>query len=260
MSEQLTRLADDFWNIRGVFKLGGVVNIGTHCSIARRPNGKFVVLDAYALNEELKRQVDALTNNGDDIEAVINLHPFHTVNVEGMHEQYPDAAIYGTARHVERFPDLPWQPELSESAELQALFADEFEFSVPAGVDFISANENVHFSSVLAFHKSSNTLHVDDTLMCLELPGPLSKLSNKNLLGFHPTLSKALEKRAGAAADFREWAKQYAARMSGCDHLCAAHAATISDCAEQGGGLSDRILKALAKVEKTLSSHEKKYG
>ncbi len=260
MSKELVQLADDFWNIRGIFRLGGVVNIGTHCSIARRPNGKFVVLDAYVLNAKQKREVDALTNNGDDIEAVINLHPFHTMNVEGMHEQYPNAAIYGTARHVERFPNLPWQPELSESAELQAQFAGEFEFSVPAGVDFISANENVHFSSVLAFHKSSNTLHVDDTLMCLELPGPLGLLSNKNLLSFHPTLAKALEQRPGAAADFRQWAKEFAARMSGCEQLCAAHAATITHCAEQGDGLTERVLKALAKVEKTLSAHEKNYG
>ena len=34
-----------------------------------------------------------------------------------------------------------------------------------AGVDFISDREVIHFSSVLALHRNSNTLHVDDTLM-----------------------------------------------------------------------------------------------
>jgi hypothetical protein len=41
----------------------------------------------------------------------------------------------------------------TEDPELHAQFAEDFEFSVPRGVDFISANENVHFSSVLVLHR-----------------------------------------------------------------------------------------------------------
>jgi hypothetical protein len=42
---------------------------------------------------------------------------------------------------------------------------------VLVSVDFISDNENHNFSSVLAYHLASKTLHVDDTLILLRLPG-----------------------------------------------------------------------------------------
>ncbi|MFT6377963.1 MAG: hypothetical protein ACJARS_004626, partial [bacterium] len=50
MSDPLIHVADDFWNIRGSFKIFGVVDIGTHASLVRRPNGRFVLLDAYTLS------------------------------------------------------------------------------------------------------------------------------------------------------------------------------------------------------------------
>jgi hypothetical protein len=53
MSEQIIKIADDFWNIRGEFKIGGIVNIGTHASLVRCASGKFVLLDAYTLNSAL---------------------------------------------------------------------------------------------------------------------------------------------------------------------------------------------------------------
>ncbi len=61
MSDQILQVSDDFWNIRGDFKIGGILNIGTHASLVRRGNGKFVLLDAYTLQGEVKEQVDALT-------------------------------------------------------------------------------------------------------------------------------------------------------------------------------------------------------
>ena len=87
MSKQILKVSDDFWNIRGDFKIGGVLNIGTHASLVRRGNGKFVLLDAYTLKGKVKAQVDALSNDGADIEAIINLHPFHTVHVHKVHQQ-----------------------------------------------------------------------------------------------------------------------------------------------------------------------------
>lgn len=260
MALQLIQVSNDFWNIRGEFKIGGVINIGTHCSLVRLANGKFLFLDALTLDADSKQQVDELTNNGRDIQAILNLHPFHTVHVKGIHAQYPDVPLYGTKRHIERFPDINWQPELVESPECQALFANDLEFSIPAGVDFISANENVHFSSVLALHKASGTLHVDDTLMYLQLPGRLKAVTEKGALRFHITLAKALEPRAGAAQDFRQWATDLAARWHGNENLCAAHSATLLNAAAGGKPLSKRILAALGKTEKILRAHEKKYG
>ena len=258
MSEAVLKISDNFWNIRGVFKIAGLLNIGTHASLVKLQSGNFVLLDAYTLKDDIKKQIDELTNNGADIEAIINLHPFHTVHVEAAHAQYPNAKLYGTQRHIEKFPELPWQSELTESEELAKLYAADLEFSVPAGVDFISSNEHLHFSSVLAYHKASKTIHADDTLMYLQLPGPLGKLK-KPEVSFHPTLAKTLEKRAGACKDFRSWAHALAAQWSDAQQLCAAHSAAYIPNGNESLSLSRKILNALEKVEKTLQSHENKF-
>lgn len=259
MSEQLLQVADGFWNIRGDFKLGGVLNIGTQASLVQRANGKFLLLDAYTLQGEVKRRVDALTDNGAALDAIINLHPFHTVHVAPVHAQFPRARLYGTRRHRERFPELPWQAELSESAACAALFAEDFDFSVPAGVDFISSNENLHFSSVLAYHRASKTIHSDDTLMYLRLPGALGRLKPPQV-GFHPTLAKTLEKRPGAAQAFRDWANALAERWAAAENLCAAHTAALLGRDNTGPSVAERMRAALGKVEKTLRKHEQTFG
>ena len=79
-------------------------------------------------------------------------------------------------------------------------------------VDFISANENVHFSSVLVLHRASKTIHVDDTLMYVRLPRMMGAFGLTDVMSFHPTLPKALEKRAGAARDFRDWTEELTER------------------------------------------------
>lgn len=259
MSEQILNISGNFWNIRGDFKIGGILNIGTHASIVRCTNGKFVLLDAYTLHGKLKNQVDALTNNGADLEAIINLHPFHTIHVQRVHELYPNAKLYGTQRHHDKFSELPWQPQLTESNEFAALFADDFEFSVPAGVDFISNNENLHFSSVLAYHKASKTIHSDDTLMYLKFPSIIGVLK-KPEISFHMTLPQTLEKRSGAALDFRNWATQLTVKWADAENLCAAHSATLQGHKSLSPSIAEKIASALKKVEKTLQAHERKFG
>lgn len=248
----MLRIADDFLNIRGSFKVGGLIDIGTQCSLVRRASGKFVFLDSYTLSGKVQRDVDALTNGGKDVEAILNLHPFHTVHVRAMHERYPKARLYGTARHLSRLPDLPWEKTRTEQARLHKLFEADFEFSVPRGVDFISANENVHFSSVLAFHRASRTIHVDDTLMYVRLPLPARVLGFQDTLLFHPTLRQALEKRNGAGRDFREWAEELAADWRDAENLCAAHTTALIAAKNRGATIHDRILAALEKVSGTL--------
>lgn len=76
----LLRVADSFVNIRGSFKIGPL-DIGTHCSLVKRKNGKWLMLDSLKLEPDVKAQVDQLTNDGKDIESIVNLHPFHTVRV-----------------------------------------------------------------------------------------------------------------------------------------------------------------------------------
>jgi hypothetical protein len=260
MVPHIIQVADDFWNIRGSFKIGGVVDIGTQASLVRRGNGKFVFLDSYTLSGVVEREVLELTNGGQDVEAILNVHPFHTVFARKMHERFPQAKLYGTARHVSRLPELPWEALRTEDPELHAMFGEDFDFSVPRGVDFVSANENVHFSSVLVLHRPSKTIHVDDTLMYVRLPRLMRVVGLPDAMGFHPTLAKALEKRAGAASDFRDWAEELAQRWRDAENLCAAHTATLTARKNQGPSIQARLVKALGKVGSTLAAHERKYG
>lgn len=258
MSSKILQIADNFWNIRGSFKIAGFIDIGTQASLVKLESGKFVFLDSYTLDGSVLKEVEQLTNNGKDVVAVLNLHPFHTIHVEWMFEHYPDAKHYGTARHLSKFPDLQWQQTCTEDPETQALFSEDFEFSVPRGVDFISDNENVHFSSVLVFHPTSRTIHVDDTLMYIRLPLLMRFFGLPDALSFHPTFGKVLEKRAGAVHDFRLWANELADNWRNAQNLCAAHTATLV-VKDQETSLRDRIIKALDKVEAKLDVHEREY-
>jgi hypothetical protein len=260
MKEQIIAISNGFWNIRGSFKLGGVVDIKTHASLVKRANGNFVFLDSYSLGRDAIEHVADIVGSSGKIEAILNVHPFHTMNVARMHELYPEARLYGTARHLERFPDLPWEAEHTEDSELHALYADDFEFSVPAGVDFVSANDNIHFSSVLIMHPASHTIHVDDTFMYIQLPRLLHLVGAKDSLGFHPTLSKALEKRAGAVADFRAWAESLIDDWRDAENLCAAHTGPLLANDNTGASIHDRLQKALRKSEPKLRLHERRYG
>lgn len=249
---RIIKISDQFWNIRGSFKIGGLLDIGTQASLVRCGDGRFVFLDSLTLDDATRKEVDAITDDGSAVAAVFNLHPFHTVHVTEMHQAFPDAVHYGTQRHLERFADLNWAAERTEDAALHALFADDFSFSVPRGVDFISDNPNLHFSSVLAYHRASKTMHVDDTLMYMKLPKPLG-----TSVSFHLTLAKCLEQRAGATDDFRAWANELIADWGDAQHLCAAHSHAFLNCAD---GLGPHMQQALDKVEKKLVKHQRKFG
>jgi len=255
MPNNIIQIADDFWNIRGSFKIGGVIDIGTHASLVKRANGKFLFLDSYSLTGPVKRKISELTDNGAAVETILNLHPFHTIHVKRMHEMFPAADLYGTSRHISRNPDLPWKNLQTDDPKLHALFGDDFDFSVPRGVDFISNNENIHFSSVLAYHRASRTIHADDTLMCFRLP-----MSGAGAVRFHPTLARALEKRAGAAADFRQWAEALIEQWGGAENLCAAHNSALTKKTLKSGKLHGRLAGALRRTQVTLRAHERKFG
>jgi hypothetical protein len=256
----MLKVSEDFWNIRGSYKIGGVIDVGTQVSLVRRANGRFIFLDAYTLSASVQVEIDDLTDGGKKVEAILNLHPFHTLHVRKMQKQFPLARLYGTARHLARFPELPWEEERTEDAALHERYGEDFDFSVPRGVDFISANEKVHFSSVLALHRASATIHSDDTLMYIRMPAVMRLFGMSDAVGFHPTLVKALEKRAGAVRDFREWAEELIENWGGAKNLCTAHTAVLLDGENRGPAIQDRLRKALEKVDHTLQAHERKYG
>lgn len=258
MADNLIQIAPEFWNIRGSFRIGGVVDIGTQASLVRMTGGGFLLLDAYEADEAVTDQILALTDGGQNIRAILNLHPFHTVHVKAVHARFPHAILYGSARHHLRAPDLPWADETVDDPACHALFADDLQFSVPAGVDFISDDEKVHFSSVLAMHPASRTLHVDDTLTFLKVPVFDALLGKDGHLRFHPTLGAALERRAGAAAAFRHWAAELSDTVANYETVCAAHIGVLR--VSGGATLGDRIRSALAKVAGTLDKHTATYG
>lgn len=260
MTGRIITVADSFWNIRGSFRIKGLIDVGTQVSLVRLASGKFVFLDSYSLDRATMRGVAKLTGGIENVEAILNVHPFHTVHVERMHELFPQAALHGTARHRSRFPSLPWSEANCEDQALHRHYADDFEFSVPRGVDFVSENEDVHFSSVLVSHPESRTMHVDDTLVYLRLPGPLRALGLGDSVSFHPTLASALEKRAGSVADFQGWATELIERWSDTENLCAAHTAALLARNNTGAPLHERLLMALEKTGKTLERHRRKYG
>lgn len=255
---QILSIAENFWNIRGSFRIGGVLNIGTQASLVQLASGRFVLLDSLRLDSTTRSRINRITEDGKLIDAILNLHPFHTVHVEAMHRTFPEARLYGTRRHHERFADLPWEPETTESPALHQLFAPELDFSVPRGVDFVSPNPNLHFSSVLVRHRASATLHVDDTLIYMRLPGPLQRLSQAGRLAFHPTLAQVLEKRPGAAAEFRAWAKALITDWADVRHLCAAHTHALTDPGSRQP--MTRVAQALNRVESLLARHQRRYG
>lgn len=260
MAEEIIEVSSNFWNIRGSFKVGGVVDIKTQVSLLRLCNGNYLFLDSYSLGHSAVDRVADIVGSNGKIQAILNLHPFHTVHVKRMHELYPSARLHGTVRHLALFPDLPWEAERTEETELHALYADDLDFSVPRGVDFVSANSNIHFSSVLAMHTASGTIHVDDTLMYIPLPRLLRLVGIRDSLGFHPTLSMALEKRAGAVTEFRDWAQQLIDDWRDAQNLCAAHSGTLLARDNTGASISKRLEKALRKCEPRLRIHRLRYG
>ena len=260
MTEKIVQVAENFWNIRGSFRIGGVVDIGTQASLVRLASGNFLLLDSYAMSETLREEIKLILGDGGEIEAILNLHPFHTVHVERMHELFPEARLHGTQRHLARFPELPWEEVRSEDEELHEWYSDDLDFTIPRGVDFISANENVHFSSVLAYHRASGTIHVDDTLMYIQLPRLMSLVGLRDRVSFHPTLAMALEKREGAAAEFREWAEEFTEVWGDAENLCAAHSGTLLAGTNRGASIGERIRKASGRCELILRRHERRYG
>jgi hypothetical protein len=113
---------------------------------------------------------------------------------------------------------------------------------------------------VLALHRASKTIHVDDTLMYVPFPAIVRALGPSGMLSFHPTLKRALQKRAGAAGDFRAWAEALAEGWRDAENLCAAHTAALLANDGSGASIRTRIVKALERVDGKLRAHERKYG
>lgn len=226
-------------------------------SLVRQPNGNFILIDAYELDESDQDELMALTNGGSQIEAVLNIHPFHTVHCEFIQNLLPSARLIGTRRHREQLSNLRWDPALIEDATTQRQFSDIFEFSIPDGIDFISDDETIHVGSVIVRHRSSGIIHVDDTLMFLDLPSLVQRVIPGPELRFHPKLAEGLEKRAGAADDYIAWARNMSREWADTTIVCAAHNGIVRMTDQS---FAEAIAKALEHASETLDQHRKTCG
>jgi hypothetical protein len=253
----MRQLADNFWNIRGVQRIAGLIDVGTHMSLVRGVDGRFVVVDACPLDDACRSAVLALTGNGALVDAVVHVHPYHTLHVESLHALLPHARLYGTARHRRKLPSLPWAGAPVEQWNGGHPLADRLELSVPAGVDFVCPDERVHVASVLVRDRASGIVHVDDTLNVVQPPRLLGSLLPQSSLRMHPLLSRALKPSAGAADAYSEWALELATRWAGTRVVCAAHSGVRR---LPGDGFRREVETALAKVARTLDRHRMRYG
>lgn len=112
-----------------------LLEIGTHMSVIQLRNGNFLVIDTVEINDQLKRELDELTQNGTKIEAVLAVHPFHTMAYTSFHDLYPNVKYYGTPRHLRRYSKIKWAGQLdnSQNKALLSKWAPEVELRIPAG-------------------------------------------------------------------------------------------------------------------------------
>lgn len=245
MSDKIYNLGAGFWNIRGSFRLGGILDVGTQCSLVQLKSGRFIFLDSYTLTDDIREQVMALTNNGQDVEAVLNVHPFHTVHCAQMAKDFPQAIFYGSGRHAKQVPEVQWAAELVESDAVAQLYP-ELEFSLPKGIYYIAPNEKVHAGSLLVRHPASQSVHIDDTFM-----NPPSKILKAILpeLMLHPTTKQALKDEPNAGQQYCNWATDIAHQWRDTHNFCAAHSGLVKF---EVGGFEKALLTAINKARPKL--------
>lgn len=247
MANKIHDLGAGFWNIRGSFKIAGVIDIGTQCSLIKLKGGKFIFLDSYELKDEVRTKVMTLTNQGQEVEAVLNLHPYHTIHCAKMAKDFPQATFYGSSRHQKKVPEVNWSPDLVESEAVAARYP-ELQFSLSQGIDYICANEMIHAGSLLAYHPASKSLHVDDTFM-----SPPTKLLKSILpeIMLHPTTKKALKDEPNAGKHYCDWATHLAHEWRDVRNFCAAHSYLIRF---KEGEFEKALLKAIDKARPKLEN------
>ncbi|KAJ3407146.1 hypothetical protein HDV05_005566 [Chytridiales sp. JEL 0842] len=189
----LKEIAPGFFNLRTPFRrLMGLLDIGTQMSFIKLSSGKFVAVSTVELTPSMKKEIDVLTNNGELLEAVLGVHPYHTLYFKSFYAMYPNAKYYGCPRHLRQIPEIPWAGDFRDESTLQT-FLPEIDMRIPDGSEFINPlpERTNHFSNVFVFHKASKTIHVDDTLLIAPNPSFLMKLTpiGSSSMHFHPSIT-----------------------------------------------------------------------
>jgi hypothetical protein len=241
---RIVEVATGFYNIRASFKVKGLIDIGTHMSLSKLSNGKFLVIDTVPFDDELKKEFDVLTNNGTNIEAVVATHPFHTLAFPPFYKMYPNLTYYGTPRHIRNQKEIIWAGNIMN--ELNR-WQPDVQMRIPEGSEFIAPQpeKTNHFNSVWVYHPSSRVLHVDDTLMYFENPSFIFKLIGKkpNVIEFHPSMKySGLYPTEEAPYQFKRWVEQILQDWD-FDTVCCAHIGV------KQGGAHELLREALKNAE-----------
>jgi len=142
------KIGSGFWNVRSRFKiLAKLFDIETHMSFIELHNGNFLVVDTVELDDHLRQEINHLTDNGNKIEAVIGTHPFHTLSFSAFYESYPNAAYYGTPRHLRRLTQIPWAGSLDD-CNVRKKWEPDVQLRIPAGQ--LNTIKNVIFKICIA--------------------------------------------------------------------------------------------------------------
>jgi len=204
----------------------------------------------------LKEEIDRLTKNGNDIEAVIATHPFHTLAFPAFYEAYPNVPYYGTPRHLKIQKNINWVGSIKDNLKK---WEPEVHMRIPEGAEFddpMPEGSN-HFSSVWVYCKAAKTMHVDDTIMYYKnvsgVIGILTKIVGvSGSMGFHPSL-----KGPGLNPD-PEAPYQFKAFVEGVlndweiDNICTAHLGN------KIGGAHDLLQAALQEAQSTFDKISQK--
>jgi hypothetical protein len=221
----LIPIGPNFWNLRGSFKPMPCFDFGSQMCFIKLSTGKFVVLSTVAISSAAKAEIDALTENGKLIEAVIATHPFHTLYFDAFYKLYPGAKYYGTPRHLRRIKSLQWAGDVSNPEVLTMYESEGLHLRIPDGADFINPPDSNHFTGVIAYHAGSKTLADDDTIMCFERPGCLLGCFGirAGQVSFHPAPWKDnLLPTAEAPIQFRDFMQRMLDDWD-FDNIVAAH-------------------------------------
>mmetsp|Transcript_6163 Transcript_6163/g.10628 ORF Transcript_6163/g.10628 Transcript_6163/m.10628 type:complete len:282 (+) Transcript_6163:193-1038(+) len=257
MPSSWVEVGPGFWNLRAHFKiLGGLLDLGTHMSLAKLSSGNFLVIDTVNLTPEGKAELDKLTDNGRLIEAVVATHPFHTLAFPSFYKAYPAPKYYGTPRHLRNIKEIPWAGDVNV-ATVRSQWEPDVYMRIPAGAEFVAPvpEKSNHFSNVFVFHKPSKTIHNDDTVLVSHNPPWILRLLGfkDGSMFFHPSLKgPGLYHTPEAPAQFRCWVKSIIEDWD-FENLCTAHNGN------QVGNAKKHLADALEKVNPTLEKLIKKY-
>lgn len=186
VTAELVEVGPGFWNLRGSFMFEAM-DIGTQMSFIRLKTGKFLVIDTCDVSDTAKAEIDTLTDNGSLIEAVLATHPFHSMYFTPFYKMYPNAKFYGTPRHLRNNTVVPWTGCVNDLNVMSLWDGDDVFIRIPDCSDFVN-----HAMSAFVFHKSSHTLHDDDTV----------NTHPDGTMDFHPQVLNGLFKTADAPQQF----------------------------------------------------------